>query len=211
MKAQRLLFIFLALILFSKPGNSQTQNTGNPSFGIGLRLGDPSGVSFKKYFSKNALELSIGRSYMFYGRPRYYDRHFNRWYEDHRHIHPRYKEVRYLGGERGYPVSFQLHYLIQKKLKGLDNLNWYWGIGAQLRYHRYYFDYEYKIEGVHGRFYTSERISNLDVGIDIPVGLEYTLKEAPLSFFGDINLFMEVMDNPFVFWLQGGIGIRYNF
>ncbi len=32
----------------------------------------------------------------------------------------------------------------------------------------------------------------------------------PLSVFGDVNLLLELFDNPFSFYWQGGVGIRYN-
>ena len=51
----------------------------------------------------------------------------------------------------------------------------------------------------------------MDRGVDGVLGLEYTFSEAPLAVFLDATLFMEVFDNPFVFWPQVGLGIRYNF
>ena len=52
-----------------------------PKFGVGFRLGDPSGISIKKYFSANALELSVGRSHL-WNRDDWYDRRFDEWYEE---------------------------------------------------------------------------------------------------------------------------------
>lgn len=206
------LLIFTILFLANTYSSSaQKGKSSTPSFGVGLRLGDPSGVTFKKYIKGNALELSIGRSYMFTGGPRYYNRRFDHWYRDWHRDYPYYREVDYLGYSRSFPISFQLHYLFQKDLKGVDNLQWYWGLGAQARFQKYYLDYRYKLEGSNKWLHASERVTDLDLGVDGVLGLEYTLADVPLSFFGDINLFMEVADNPFVSWLQGGIGIRYNF
>jgi hypothetical protein len=201
-----LFILILPISVFAQKGKSS-----QPDFAAGVRLGDPSGISLKKYFNNNAHELSIGRSYLFYGGPGYYDRRFDKWYKDWYRDYPTYKEVHYVGYARSFPISFQLHYLFQKELKGVDNLKWYWGLGPQLRYQTYYLDYEYKLEGnprwIRGR----ERVSDIDLGIDGVAGLEYQMADLPISFFGDVTVFMEVADNPFTFWLQGGIGVRYNF
>jgi hypothetical protein len=37
------------------------------------------------------------------------------------------------------------------------------------------------------------------------------MKDLPLSFFLDINMFVEIVDAPFVINLEGGAGVRYNF
>jgi hypothetical protein len=211
MKNIRLLILALLLITNTFFSFAQTGKSASPNFGIGLRLGDPSGITLKKYINGKALELSIGRSYMFYSGNRYYNKRFDHWYSDWHRDYPHYREVNYLGYSRSFPLSFQLHYLFQKDLKGIDNLQWYWGLGAQARFQKYYLDYRYKLDGSKHWIHASERVADMDLGVDGVLGLEYTMSNAPLSFFGDITLFMEVADNPFAFWLQGGIGIRYNF
>lgn len=206
------IYLIVLLILLTNSFSALAQKgSSNPNFGIGLRLGDPLGISVKKYINNNALELSIGRSYMFNGNARYYDKRFDDWYEDWYKDYTHYKDFNYIGYSRTAPISFQLHYLFQKDLKGVDNLQWYWGIGAQVRFQKYSYDYRYKLDGNPDWFYASERITDLDLGADGVIGLEYTMSDIPLSFFGDVTLFMEVADNPFAFWFQGGIGARYNF
>ena len=54
-------------------------------------------------------------------------------------------------------------------------------------------------------------IDTTDFGLDGIIGLEYTFKDAPISVFADLNLFMELLDDPFLPFLQGGVGGRYNF
>ena len=205
-----LLTLILATNHFASYGQKRkSASAGN--FGIGVKFGDPSGLSLKKYMNGKALELCIGRSYMFHGGPRYYNKRFDHWYHDWHRDYPYYRDVQYHGYSRSFPLSIQLHYLFQKDLKGVDNLQWYLGLGAQMRYQKYYFDYQYKLDGSPKWLYASERVTDLDLGIDGVAGLEYRMSEVPLSFFADINLFMEVADDPFAFWFQGGIGIRYNF
>jgi hypothetical protein len=53
--------------------------------------------------------------------------------------------------------------------------------------------------------------SDIDLGLDGVVGLEYKFKNAPFSVFGEANLFMEIVDRPLYFKGQGGLGLRINF
>lgn len=179
-----------------------------PKFGLGFRLGDPSGISLKKYFSANALELSVGRSHL-WNRNHWYDRRFDEWYKEKNFG---YKNFNYIGHKVSAPIGVQLHYLFQKNIIGAEGLAWYYGFGGQVRFQTFIFDYRYKLEGDNEWFYASgESVTDLDIGVDGVLGLEYIFKGAPLSVFADATLFMEVADNPFVFWPQGGLGMRFNF
>jgi hypothetical protein len=211
------------LVLLALTINSQTRDDSqnkksdaslseHPNWGIGVRLGDPSGITIKKYMSRTALELSIGRSHLYSNRSRY-DRGFDDWYYDKNYG---YKEFQYLGYKRSAPIGVQLHYLFHKPLTTRDasvgNLDWYLGFGGQFRTQRYTYDFRYKREGSPDWYYSKgESVLDIDLGVDGVIGLEYMFKKVPLSIFGDVTLFMEVVDQPFLFWFQGGLGVRYNF
>ena len=76
----------------------------------------------------------------------------------------------------------------------------------------YTFDYRYKLFGSPEWYYAEgDRVTDIDIGADGVIGLEYTFNKIPLSLFVDATLFMEIVDQPFRFWFQGGIGARYNF
>lgn len=176
--------------------------------GIGLRLGDPSGITFKKYSTKNAWEINFGRSYLFNGN-RWYNNHFDYWYEKQKYG---YKEYQYLGYAAGVPLSLQLHYLFRNPVKSTAGLEWYWGIGAQFRFQRYFYSYRYKLYNDPNWYYSYDRaVTDIDLGFDGIIGLEYNFKDVPLALFIDANIFMEFVDRPFFFWFQSGLGIRYNF
>ena len=51
----------------------------------------------------------------------------------------------------------------------------------------------------------------IGIGIDVVGGMEYTLKNTPISFFGDVNIYMEFYEYPFWLALQAGVGARFNF
>lgn len=197
--------LILLIALFSV--NCYSQNLG-----IGFRLGDPSGLTFKKYMGDKAIELSIGRTYIFEG-SRWYNNRFDNWYKKKYN----YKEFDYLGFYRvTAPLGLQVHYLFQKPINGTSSdvgiLDWYLGFGGQLRYQSYSFDYRYKVSGDPNWYYVNrERVSDLDLGVDGVVGLEYKFSKVPIAAFLDFTLSMEIFNDPFIFWGQGGIGARYNF
>ena len=180
------------------------------NWGVGLRAGDPMGITVKKYMENNALELNFGRTHLFGGKG-YYNNRFDDWYLENKFG---YKDFQYLGFKASVPIGFQLHYLIHKDIPidDLEGLQWYFGAGGQLRFQTYTFDYRYKLEGNSEWFYsTGERVTDIDFGGDGVIGLEFLIPDSPITIFTDVNIFVEIFDNPFLFWFQAGIGGRYNF
>gem|GEM_PF-567780 len=194
-----------ALIFLSVSAYSQ-------NFGVGFRFGDPSGITLKKYLGDKALEISFGRTGIFYGNNWYYN-NFDHWYK---HKHYNYEDLQYLNFYHlSPPLGLQVHYLYQKGIKGTDSdvgvLDWYIGFGGQLSFQNYSYDYRYKIAGDPDWYYvTKERVTDIGIGADGVIGLEYKFI-APFAIFLDFTLDMEIYDDPFLFWGQGGIGARYNF
>ncbi len=186
---------------------------GQKKWGLGVRLGDPAGVSIKKYVYVNAWELSIGRTHWL-DRNDWYNDRFVDWYWDQKF---NYTEFRYAGYDVTAPVALQFHYLFHKEINRIGNesvngLDWYFGFGGQLRYQAYYYDFYYKLVGSNEWYYAkSKKVTDIDLGADGVIGLEYLFNDVPISIFLDLSLFMEIVDNPFVFCWQGGIGARYNF
>lgn len=197
------LFIFSLFLAMHATGQGQ-------NLGVGVRLGDPSGLSVKKYFGNNkAFEVNLGRSHMFYSGS-WYNKRFYDWYDDWDHRYE-YGDYQYIGYSRSFPLAIQMHYLIQNDIKQVRDLQWYWGVGGQFRFQTYHFDYRYRYPNSSIWFVGREKVTDIDFGLDGVIGLEYKIPSVPLSVFGDMNLFMEFVDNPFAFWLQGGVGLRYNF
>lgn len=180
------------------------------NIGIGLRFGDPNGLNFKKYMGNNALEVSVGRAYWLYGR-KWYGSYFNDWYK---HQHYTYADYKYQAYRSTFPIGIQVHYLFQKDLHIIPDdevgkLQWYYGFGGQFRYQKFYYDYYYKVQGDPNWYYANDvRVTNIDLGVDGVIGLEYHFNDAPISVFADMNIFVELIDNPFAFWYQAGCGVR---
>jgi len=202
MKTKLILGLLMAASFLShaQTKSKKSSPTSTPkSWGIGLRLGDPLGLTLKKYLANhNALEFNIGSS--------------GSWGYDYRHNFyndNKYRNAQYIGYHRNSAISIQAHYLFQKPFPNAKGLNWYWGIGAQVRIKSY--DYYYRYDAGPNWIYQEDKVTNVDIGADGIIGLEYDIPKAPLSVFADANLFLEIADDPFNLFVQGGIGIRYNF
>src|SRR3990172_8071769 len=169
------------------------------NWGVGLRVGDPMGITVKKYLTDNrALELNVGRAFYWWG-------HESRFKvcDD-----PTFADCKFWGYPRSsFALGIQGHYLFQKDIVELKGLQWYYGFGGQLRFNRY--EYQYKLEGNKTWFYATK--PEFDIGGDAVIGLEYIFPNAPIAVFADVSVFVEVFDNLFLFWPQGGFWGRYNF
>jgi len=196
MKNIKIGLIIIAILLTGTSAFAQKKGgNSHNEWGIGIRLGDPSGLTVKKYFGSNSLEFSLGRSHTWYN-DRYYDDYYHDYYDD-------YKDYKVISD----PIGFQCHYLFQKPISRIGDqrvggLDWYYGFGGQLITQSYYIYYN---DG------DREKFTDLDLGADGVIGLEYRFGSSPISMFLDLTLMMEVFDDPFYFWTNGGIGVRYNF
>lgn len=194
----------LALLLLSLIATSATAQ----KWGLGVRLGDPSGISVKKYGEGHAWEFNLGRTHLFNGH-RYFNNRYAYWY-DHQHFD--HKEHEFIGYSASVPLGLQVHYLFQKPVKNAEGLQWYWGFGGQVRTQRVSYAYRYKVKnGPDWVVVNDASVQETNLGLDGVLGLEYKFKNAPLAMFLDGTLFMELYDQPFLFSLQGGLGVRYTF
>ncbi|MEM6525399.1 MAG: hypothetical protein AAGF85_03605 [Bacteroidota bacterium] len=167
---------------------------------VGLRVGDPFGLSYKQYGNnRTALEFTIGttsrnRHGAYYkdkfGKINDFDR-FN--YSDHTVDFTLATQGRYL-----------LHYSFPANVEG--RLDWYWGLGAHLRIST--LEYAYFDESESLNF--DER-TNFDLGPEGVLGMEYEFQDYPIVGFGEFSLLGEVVDQPLKFRLFAAVGIRYGF
>ena len=177
--------------------------------GIGVRLGDPSGITYKKYSGDKALEFSVGRTYMI--RKSYYNHKFYEWYPTTTLSYANYTLVK---SNISLPIGMNLHYLIHEDwfADDFDGLQWYYGFGGQFRTQSYSHEYRYQVSGDPNWYYTeTDKFTDIDLGADGVIGAEYEFREHPFRVYTDLTLFMEVIDSPFNFDMQWGIGGRYMF
>ena len=198
-----LLLTLLSLAIFAQSEDPKSEYY----WGIGLRLGDPSGFTVKKYFDDKAIEFNVGSSPTLNNNDKYYGDKYNDWYNDNRSSNAEH----YVTDYHVNNISVQLHYLKHKEIKDAEGLKWFYGGGLQLRSQTVRYDYMYRYSGSSIWLSASDKTTYIDLGIDGVVGLEYLIPESPITLFAEADLFIELLDDPFKFWFQGGVGGRFNF
>ena len=180
-----------------------TMACNGQGWGLGPRVGDPAGLSYKKYMDGNVLELTIGGANLFYDKNLSF-RNFNNRLTTNGTV---------VINKATIPKGVQVHYLFQKKLSyATPTLQWYLGGGGQFRVQKASYDFKYKVQNdTMWHYATGGMVTDVDLGADGVIGLEYSPTNIPISIFLDMSLFLEGLDDPFVFVFQSGIGIRYNF
>ena len=170
---------------------------------FGLRIGDPMGVTYKQYTrTHKAIEFILGTAARNWHRNYYenafydYSRYDGYTYRSHTVQNTIYLQGRYL-----------LHYDIP--VQGMDGkLEWYWGVGAMLKFGR--IEYRY-FEAAPENIPARDTRSNIDLGPDIIGGVEYDFEGLPLTVFGEASLMLELADRPLTPQLYGGVGLRFSF
>lgn len=102
----------IALLLMSAAGVSAQKN-----WGVGLRFGEPAGITAKKYFSgSGALEMSVGTAGYIY--------------------HPKRGDGYYHQGG----LALMVNYHVMKDIAEVEGLQWYFGFGGTMKVREYYLD-----------------------------------------------------------------------
>ena len=167
---------------------------------IGIRLGAPMGITYKKYLPRNkAVEFGVGTLtngwYDTYYEKSFYD--FDRFegyvYESHRVKSALYLQGRYLW-QNDIPIEGMM-----------GELDWYWGLGGVAKVGSV--EYRYRNNGVPGRYVRTD----FDFGPEGILGMEYTFEDVPLTIFGEFSLMIELADRPGILRGLSGAGVRYNF
>ncbi|MBX2914072.1 MAG: hypothetical protein KF856_02245 [Cyclobacteriaceae bacterium] len=187
---------FLIMLIISTTAMAQQQ-------GIGLRLGDPTGVTYKKYLGRTrAVEFGIGSA------PAQWH---NNYYINSFEQYPRFDNYRYQNHTVQSTVYLQGRYLFQYNIP-VENMEGslagYWGAGALLKAAQI----QYRFQNREAPFASGRgSVNDLDLGPEGIIGLEYTFQDTPLTVFGETSVFLEIADRPATIRAFGGLGVRYNF
>lgn len=161
------------------------------------------GVTYKKYVGKwTALEFTVGAASPYWSRT-YYQNSFNDY--------SRYDSYIYLSHKLESTVYFQARWLMHFNIPVQDmegKLNWYWGLGGVVKVAKLTYRFTDPASNPSTR---SEVTSDIDVGPEGILGVEYTFEDIPLAVFGDASLMLEVADRPGAARTFGALGVRYNF
>jgi len=193
--------ILLALLVLGSSGlfaQSKSKGSGSYSAGIGVHLGEPFAVTYKKYNGKTSWEASLGITRRSFG------------YSDNVYLNslPRFEGYGITGYEFGICTSAQFHYLFNYEIKALDGMQIYWGLGPQIRFRPYSVNLS---RWAFPSWTTTTKTGvDLDLGLDLVFGAEYKFKNLPLAVFADITPFTEFVDRFYVYPM-GGVGGRFVF
>lgn len=170
---------------------------------IGLRIGNPIGITYKRYLPNDrAIEFGIGTSSSGWN---------SNYYKNSFKDYKRYDNYDYRSHSVSSPVYFQGRYLFQYNIpiEGMvGKLDWYWGIGAVLKFATV--EYVYQNEAPPYDSYIDNR-TDIDFGPEGIAGMEYTFEDIPLTVFGEVSLMLEFADRPLTFRSFGAAGVRFNF
>lgn len=199
-KMKKLRFLVCALLI---GGGVWVQPAQAQEDGVGLRLGEPLSVTYKKFLDEFfALELMIGSAGP--NSQGYYQRAFER--------RPTVPNAFYGGHSHTGGFSINLRGMIHEDFTGDFGISegvllGYVGAGAQLR--SIGVNYLYTDPSINPNIPLRDRRTNIDFGGEIFGGGEYYFDELPISVFAEVGLFLQVLDRFGHLRLQGAIGVRY--
>jgi hypothetical protein len=153
------------------------------SWAVGAKIGDPSGLTIRKYMGndKNAIEVNVGVYGALWG------------------LRSSYKSGAFDGAGLSFSGLYLWHNEMSSRLKN------YYGFGVQITSRSYY---EEKV--VNGLPYKDLNPTTGLGGLG-EVGLEYFLPSSPISIFGEVGAYVELIPSILYFHPQGGLGARLNF
>jgi hypothetical protein len=174
--------------------------------GIGLRLGIPSGLTYKKYLPRDkAAEFIIGS--VAPGWHHYY-------YENSFSDFDKFEGYRYHSHRVNSSLFVQGRYLLRSDIHIEDmegNLEWYWGVGGLVKFASVTYYYRDRNNPDDAVPTLRKTYTDVDLGPEGIIGMEYTFEDVPLTVFGEFSLFIEFANRPGTLRGLSGTGIRYNF
>lgn len=194
--------VFLLLVALIPTAQAQHDDTPNS---IGLRLGDPIGISYKRYLrNSRAVEFVLGS-----GANGWY----GRYYKDSFDHFSRYDNDRYLSHRVESTVTVLGRYLFHHNIAmegpaSEGTLDWYWGLGGMLRTAKVRYHYQ---ENFAPFLVKNDTRNDITFGPEAIIGMEYTFEDIPLTLFGEFSLLIEIADRPGAVKFSGATGARFNF
>jgi hypothetical protein len=105
------------------------------------------------------------------------------------------------GQYKNMGLAVNVNYLWHGNLFKSETAKYYYGFGAQFNNRKYYPTDQKLAQGV----------ASLSVGGNATAGLEFFLKDSPLSIFAETGTYIEVLPATLFWHVQGGAGVKYNF
>lgn len=172
---------------------------------IGVRIGEPIGITYKAYFLKRfGFEViagtSIGGVYVNFIRDQFDQ-------------NPAYDSLNYVGHVVNYTVTGQarlvMHNPLPEAITGTRGVDWYIGVGGMYRLLNVRYTYE------RGSTPTDFEIGSITESFNVAgpeafIGFEYLLPGTQVAAFAEGGVFFDLLNSSQDPRFQGGIGLRYN-
>jgi hypothetical protein len=180
--------------------------------GLGIKLGDPIGISYKTYFlDRMAFEvvagIPTGGLYANFIQDEFNETDVPGFEGD---------SLLYISHEIGASAAVQarvlLHNPLPSGITGETGVDWYIGLGLSFRY----LDVDYVFQNVESADPTDfelgeAAIDYILIGPEFTLGFEYALSNFPVTAFFEGNAFYDTGKVAAGFRFYGGLGLRYNF
>lgn len=214
-----LLLFLLIIFLLPESGFSQMRKSGKKvkkiecpiedgkdyNFSLGIRVGDPYGITGKFYFPKRwAVELVVGRTF-----PGLHEQANEQVFEEQ--IVLPYDEYGYLGHDvtRLYTSQFRLVYHLD--FQSYPGLDLYIAGGLQSRYYEIHYVFEYLNNSPPLSSVSSINEPYFELGPELAIGIEYVIPYRTMSSFAEIGSFNDLNNESPSLKFMGALGVRYNF
>jgi hypothetical protein len=171
--------------------------------GVGIRLGEPLSITYKDFLSEYiSIEGMIGVAGI--NGASYYQKDFesnlpepNAFYSSH-------------SANKG--ISFNVRSAYHEDITDVFGITEgyllaYGGAGIQLRTTKVTYVYTNQTSSLP----KNDSRTNVDFGPEAFIGTEYYFDDVPISIFGEVGFFLELIDRIGHIKGQGGIGVRYIF
>lgn len=180
-----------------------SQNPQRYGQGIGIRIGTPVGISYKKYIGRhNSAEVIVGGASPLWN-GLYYRNSFGEYsnYDNYRYLSHKVESTAYVQGR--YLAHFDL------PIEGMEGmLEWYWGLGAVMKIAKLEYTYNDPTALPPTR---SDVRTDFDFGPEGIIGSEYHFEDVPITLFLEGSLMLELFDRIGAARPFAGVGVRYNF
>jgi hypothetical protein len=100
----------------------------------------------------------------------------------------------------GVGLAVNINYLWHRPLFKSEVSKVYYGFGPQFNNRKYYPKVQAQAQG----------IASLAIGANGIAGMEFFLRDSPLSIFLEAGLYSEIIPKPIFLHVQGGAGVRFN-
>jgi len=179
-----------------------------PYHGLGFKLGDPFALTYKYYASKNfAVAVDFGRTASGLYRA-YYRGQFEQYLIEAGET----ANTVYIGHKINSDWVLDTRILYHADVsRAIAGLQFYAGGGWAWKRTVLVYDYHYTSIDPDSDPFGSLAAERLAMGPQLVAGIEYSYFRIPVSAFMEAEYFMDVRENPGVYRIEGGIGLRYVF